>query len=190
MNSILYSKLDCNHKQKEVIPLSDLVKIYNPDESKFDMYYKKLKIDSKDCNSTLHNDDSDPHFVEWFKSLDENERAAERLKNYYEWYKKYRDSYKLDFVIWIRKECITCYLVICCFSDSINEIQMLEVMPSYKHSGLGTQLLQYAIEVYDANRLDVHFDNDIAIKMYTKAGFEICKRVGDKVVMYRKVSII
>lgn len=56
-----------------------------------------------------------------------------------------------------------------------NWIEAVEVTKPYKGYGLGTQLVNYAVSSMKGNALTVAMDNEIAKRMYEKAGFKISK---------------
>lgn len=56
-----------------------------------------------------------------------------------------------------------------------NWIEAVEVTKPYKGYGLGTQLINYAVSSMKGNALTVAMDNEIAKRMYEKAGFKISK---------------
>lgn len=56
--------------------------------------------------------------------------------------------------------------------DSNKTIWGVHVNPEYRGQGLGSQLIRQAIDKYGGSSLYVFLDNEIAIKMYSDAGFE------------------
>ena len=57
--------------------------------------------------------------------------------------------------------------------DGYRWIGDVEVNPKYRGNSLGTQVIQYVMDKYKAGALGVRVDNEIALKMYKKAGFKI-----------------
>ena len=75
---------------------------------------------------------------------------------------------------WLDKNKIVGYVAV---SDerSGRYITALEVCNQYKSHGLGKQILKFAVNTLDANKLTVAKTNQIAIKMYTDFGFKKVK---------------
>ena len=57
--------------------------------------------------------------------------------------------------------------------DGYRWIGNIEVNPKFRGCGLGTQILKHAMDEYKAGALGVRVDNEIALRMYKKVGFEI-----------------
>ena len=57
--------------------------------------------------------------------------------------------------------------------DGYRWIGDVEVNPKYRGNSLGTQIIQYVMKKYHAGALGVRVDNEIALKLYKKAGFKI-----------------
>lgn len=51
-------------------------------------------------------------------------------------------------------------------------IEMLFVSPEFSGKGIGSSLLQYAINEMNANSLDVYEENKVALDFYKKVGFK------------------
>ena len=60
-------------------------------------------------------------------------------------------------------------------SDGYRWFGSLEVFPKYRGYGLADQIIDLVVNKYKAGALAVHKDNEIAIKLYKKHGFEISK---------------
>ena len=75
---------------------------------------------------------------------------------------------------WLDKNKIVGYVAV---SDerSGRYITALEVCNEYRSHGLGKQILKFAVNTLDANKLTVAKTNQIAIKMYTDFGFKKVK---------------
>lgn len=56
------------------------------------------------------------------------------------------------------------------------KVEMLFVAPRHRGQGVGKQLLRYAIEHLNADRLDVNEQNTQAVGFYFKQGFEVIGR--------------
>ncbi|MNV85660.1 putative N-acetyltransferase YjaB [compost metagenome] len=56
------------------------------------------------------------------------------------------------------------------------KVEMLFIDPAYRGQGIGKQLLRYAIEHLNADKLDVNEQNDQAVGFYFKLGFEVIGR--------------
>jgi putative acetyltransferase len=56
------------------------------------------------------------------------------------------------------------------------KVEMLYIDPQHRGLGLGRQLLRYAIECLNAERLDVNEQNPQALEFYFKQGFEVIGR--------------
>ena len=56
------------------------------------------------------------------------------------------------------------------------KIEMLFIAPQHRGEGLGKQLLQYAMELLNADELDVNEQNPQALGFYYKQGFEVIGR--------------
>lgn len=66
-----------------------------------------------------------------------------------------------------------------------NWISMIEILNQYKGSGLGKQVLNYAVKALKGNALAVYKDNEVAYQMYKKYGFkEDNEDHGDRYFMY------
>ena len=59
---------------------------------------------------------------------------------------------------------------------SPGKLEMLFIAPHYRGTGLGTQLLEYAIRNHEVTQLDVNEQNPQALGFYQKQGFEIVGR--------------
>jgi putative acetyltransferase len=59
---------------------------------------------------------------------------------------------------------------------SERKIEMLFLSPKYFGHGLGKQLIEFAIEKYDINQVDVNEQNTSAIEFYKKIGFKTYAR--------------
>lgn len=57
-----------------------------------------------------------------------------------------------------------------------SKIEMLFISPEYFGRGIGTLLLNYAINVFEANLVDVNEQNPQALGFYKHSGFEVCDR--------------
>ena len=175
--SALHSDLDPNYAQNTHISLSSLQEIINPDKKTFDKYVDKLEKPEEAFAGPGDPYDGNPAFEEYFDNLKIDVQAAERLRSYYAWYSQYvgkGKDYELNFILWVDENDIpACYLVLCNFTSGTNEIEMLEVLPHCKGTGLGSQIFRYAVQHFDINRLDVYPDNKVALNMYKKNGFGI-----------------
>ncbi|MEF9671735.1 GNAT family N-acetyltransferase, partial [Pseudomonas sp. PCH446] len=56
------------------------------------------------------------------------------------------------------------------------KVEMLFIAPQARGTGLGKQLLRYAIEHLNADELDVNEQNTQAVGFYFKQGFEVIGR--------------
>jgi len=56
------------------------------------------------------------------------------------------------------------------------KVEMLFIAPQARGTGLGKQLLRYAIEHLNADELDVNEQNEQAVGFYFKLGFEVIGR--------------
>ena len=59
---------------------------------------------------------------------------------------------------------------------SLGKLEMLFLRPEYRGQGLGKQLLNYALEHFDARELDVNEQNTQALGFYLKQGFKVISR--------------
>lgn len=59
---------------------------------------------------------------------------------------------------------------------SLGKLEMLFLGPQYRGQGLGKQLLNYALEHFDARELDVNEQNSQALGFYLKQGFKVISR--------------
>lgn len=59
-----------------------------------------------------------------------------------------------------------------CMANDYGWITAVEVSKDYKGYGIGEQLLKYAMSNMGGNRLGVHDDNEVAMKLYKKCGFK------------------
>lgn len=55
--------------------------------------------------------------------------------------------------------------------DDTKTIWGVHVNPEYRGQGLGSQLIRQAVDKYGGGSLHVFLDNEVAIKMYSDAGF-------------------
>ena len=58
-----------------------------------------------------------------------------------------------------------------CMANDYGWLTALEVTKDYKGYGLSDQILKYAINNFNVNKLGVYKDNEIAIRLYKKNGF-------------------
>ncbi|SMF20346.1 GNAT family N-acetyltransferase [Desulfovibrio gilichinskyi] len=56
------------------------------------------------------------------------------------------------------------------------KVEMLFVLPDYFRQGIGTKLMQYALDELDINSVDVNEQNDSAFIFYRKLGFKVIER--------------
>ncbi|MGW8465046.1 acetyltransferase [Pseudomonas sp. CLCA07] len=56
------------------------------------------------------------------------------------------------------------------------KVEMLFIDPAHRGQGLGKQLLRYALEHLNADKLDVNEQNSQALGFYLKQGFEVIGR--------------
>lgn len=59
-----------------------------------------------------------------------------------------------------------------CMCNDYGWITAVEVTPAYMGYGLGEQLLKYSMNNMGGNRLGVHNDNQVAIRLYKRMGFK------------------
>lgn len=58
------------------------------------------------------------------------------------------------------------------------KVEMLFIDPKYFGQGIGKQLLTFAVEKLNADKVDVNEQNTKALKFYQKFGFETFERTG------------
>jgi dihydrofolate reductase/GNAT superfamily N-acetyltransferase len=56
------------------------------------------------------------------------------------------------------------------------KVEMLFVLPGFIGKGLGKQLMDYAVNEQQANKVDVNEQNQDAVNFYRKSGFEVYER--------------
>lgn len=62
------------------------------------------------------------------------------------------------------------------YSRQEKNIKQLYVLPEYHNQGIGQKLIKYVLESYNETMtIGVRKDNDVALHIYTKYGFEIIK---------------
>lgn len=95
-----------------------------------------------------------------------------------------------NYIILLRELVLTRYLdavmLICCKDHrqhitgfagvAAGKVEMLFIDPQHRGQGLGKQLLNYALEHFHADALDVNEQNPQALGFYFKLGFEIIGR--------------
>ena len=83
-------------------------------------------------------------------------------------------------IAWLDDDNLVAYTSVLKRDDGIY-IESLEVTNDYKGYGLGTQLLNYAVDTLHGTILGVAYDNEIAIRMYENKGFKIDPESKEKV---------
>lgn len=71
----------------------------------------------------------------------------------------------------------------CCISSIDTDrpfLYNLEVVPSERGKGYGTEIMDYCIKNYNAKEVTVDTDNKVAIHLYKKLGFDTIKKFHDK----------
>ena len=111
-----------------------------------------------------------------FISMDEEDSLKYLLEDSYYTrnFKDYDEPFTGEIAVDIQKDEMIGYVYVGA-EGSPNEgfIQSLEVKEEYRGQGIGTQLLQDAIDEFGAIDLLVDKDNETAIRLYLKNGFEI-----------------
>lgn len=77
--------------------------------------------------------------------------------------------------VWLKDKQIVGYINVEEKDDDSKWIQAFEIFPPYKGHGLSKQMLNIAVNEFDANYLSVSKNNDLAIKVYKSYGFKIYK---------------
>lgn len=70
--------------------------------------------------------------------------------------------------------------VLCRGNSYLVDIMRLGVLPAYQGRGLGTRLLRYAIEQAEHTMLTVLEENERALRLYRRHGFEIVGRLNGR----------
>ena len=152
----------------------DMLKAYGVDVISLDEYKNRLTMESGSGTKNLKLDN--------FKKQKLTNSLVDRYKT--------NDSvlcelepYNLgDGVIWFDKEeyvaaCSVEYKLL----DRFNWITAIEVAAPYRGSGLGKQVLDYAVKTLKGNTISVWKKNEIALNLYKKYGFKISKASEEQV---------
>ncbi|PWB34642.1 GNAT family N-acetyltransferase [Pseudomonas sp. SDI] len=86
----------------------------------------------------------------------------------------------------VRAQYLDAVMLICCRDSkqritgfagvAAGRVEMLFVDPAHRGQGIGTHLLQYAVEHLNADQLDVNEQNPQALGFYLGQGFEVIGR--------------
>ena len=69
------------------------------------------------------------------------------------------------------------YIYVSYKNNNVNEVGPFKVFDAYKGKGFGQELLEDAINKYKANTIVVYKDNEVAIELYKKVGFNIVENI-------------
>lgn len=83
------------------------------------------------------------------------------------------------------KEKLVAYIVV----SKYKSIVPIQILPDYKNHGLAEQLMKIAINELKAEWLYVYTDNEVAIHLYEKLGFENLKTVGRQKTVDRQYAM-
>lgn len=154
-----------------------LINRYNNVIESFIDYCDELKISDSNINilsleSSFKSKIDDDFKLKGKKSLSEFKKVKIDdvfMKKYTKTTKllKYADSSEFGFA-WMDGSKLVGY----CMNNPWGWITAIELSNEYKGYGLGRQLLKYAMTNMGGNRLGVHDDNQVAIKLYKSMGFK------------------
>lgn len=118
-------------------------------------------------------------FNKYYEKLDSRRNETKRFKgnygfSYFDQQPKRKDS-KYFFLIWVNPEddSPVGYIIAQKIRGVDNALDMIEVFSKYKGRGLSRQILEYLIKRLKIKILEVEKNNEIALILYLKCGFEI-----------------